>query len=261
MRYQSQGKASVLLRSVFQVTNGQQKVNQMQMQQRTIKILIVDDHPLFRDGLRQALSLEEDLLVIGQCEDGDSAIRTIRKMEPNIVLLDVRLPGMNGLQVTRQIKNERLQVSIIILTNYDETEQVIHAMRAGAMAFCKKDITPDDLVAVIRDVMRGNRVVDDMRMTEREMEVWINEKIHSMSGTTGNYILDPGEHYIPLSARETQILQYVTDGMSNKEIAHKLGISQQTVKNHMTSILNKLNVKDRTQAAVTAIKNGWVQQG
>ena len=161
MRYQSQGKASVLLRSVFQVTNGQQKVNQMQMQQRTIKILIVDDHPLFRDGLRQALSLEEDLLVIGQCEDGDSAIRTIRKMEPNIVLLDVRLPGMNGLQVTRQIKNERLQVSIIILTNYDETEQVIHAMRAGAMAFCKKDITPDDLVAVIRDVMRGNRVVDD----------------------------------------------------------------------------------------------------
>ena len=143
----------------------------------------------------------------------------------------------------------------------DETEQVIHAMRAGAMAFCKKDITSDDLVAVIRDVMRGNRVVDDMRLTEREMEVWINEKIHSMSGTSGNYILDPDEHYIPLSARETQILQYVTDGMSNKEIARKLGISQQTVKNHMTSILNKLNVKDRTQAAVTAIKNGWVQQG
>src|SRR5690606_40910311 len=139
---------------------------------------------------------EEDLQVIGYCEDGDSAIRTIRKMEPNIVLLDVRLPGMNGLQVTRQIKNERLQVSIIILTNYDETEQVIHAMRAGAMAFCKKDITSDDLVAVIRDVMRGNRVVDDMRLTEREMEVWINEQIHRISGTSGTYIHDSDEHHI-----------------------------------------------------------------
>jgi DNA-binding NarL/FixJ family response regulator len=114
----------------------QRKVNPMHnMQQRTIKILIVDDHPLFRDGLRQALSLEEDLQVIGYCEDGDSAMRAIRKLEPNIVLLDVRLPGMNGLQVTRQIKNERLQVSIIILTNYDETEQMIHAMRAGATSW------------------------------------------------------------------------------------------------------------------------------
>jgi two-component system response regulator DegU len=230
------------------------------MRTGTIKVLIVDDHPLFREGLMMALKMEDDIQVIGVSEDGESALRVIRKEEPDVVLLDIRLPVMNGLQVARQIKTERMPVAVIVLTNYDETQQVIHALRSGAMAYCSKSISPDDLVAVIRDVVRGIRVVADKRMTERELESWINDQIMTMTGTAGNYVVYPDEHYIPLSPRETEILQFVTDGLSNKEIARELGISQQTVKNHMTSILNKLNVKDRTQAAVTALKHGWVQK-
>lgn len=226
---------------------------------RIIKVLIVDDHPLIREGLGASLRMADDIHVIGFCEDGETALRVIRRDEPDVVLLDINLPGINGLQVARQMRNERLPVSIVMLTVHDETQQVVHALRAGAMAYCNKDIAPDNLLGVIRDVVKGYHVVDNKRLGERELEVWINDQIHSMTGSNGNYVVDPDEHYIPLSTRETEILQHVTDGLSNKEIAHRLGISQQTVKNHMTSILTKLNVKDRTQAAVTALKHGWVR--
>jgi DNA-binding NarL/FixJ family response regulator len=226
---------------------------------RMIRVLIVDDHPLIREGLGSALKLADDIHVIGFCQDGETALRVMRRDEPNVVLLDINLPGINGLQVARQIRNERLPISIVMLTVHDETQQVVHALRAGAMAYCNKDIDPEVLISVIRDVIRGYHVVDNKRLGERELELWINEQIQSMAGVNGAYMVDPDEHYIPLSARETEILQFVTDGLSNKEIAMQLGISQQTVKNHMTSILNKLNVKDRTQAAVTALKHGWVR--
>jgi DNA-binding NarL/FixJ family response regulator len=129
-------------------------------------------------------------------------------------------------------------------------------MRSGAAAYCSKDITPDELIQVIRDVANGQHVVNGERMDERQLEEWIQSSVAAMSGP---YIVDADEHFIPLSHREMEILQFVTDGLSNKEIAVKLNISQQTVKNHMTSILKKLHVEDRTQAAVNAIRRGWVR--
>lgn len=223
---------------------------------RRISILIVDDHPLFRDGLQQALSLEDDLNVIGQSEDGEDALRATRKLQPDVVLLDINLPLMNGLQVARTLKAERTNAAIIVLTAYHDSQQVLHAMRAGAAAYCSKDVTPDELIEIIRDVASGLYVVENERMDERALESWIQSNIEAMSGP---YIIDAEEHYIPLSPREMEILQFVTNGLSNKEIAMKLRISQQTVKNHMTSILKKLNVEDRTQAAVNAIRRGWVR--
>jgi len=227
-----------------------------QRAQRHISILIVDDHPLFRDGLQQALALENDLAVIGLSEDGEDALREARRLQPDVILLDINLPLLNGLQVARQLKAERAHTAIIVLTAYHDSQQVLHAMRAGASAYCSKDVTPDELIEIIRDVANGLYVVENERMDERALESWIQSNIAAMSGP---YIIDAEEHYIPLSPREMEILQYVTNGLSNKEIAMKLRISQQTVKNHMTSILKKLNVEDRTQAAVNAIRRGWVR--
>lgn len=224
--------------------------------QQGISVLIVDDHPLFRDGLQRALEFEEDISVIGQCQDGESALRVSRERLPDVILLDINLPALNGLQVARQLKAENARFGVIVLTAYHDSEQVLHAMRAGASAYCAKDVTPDRLVEIIRDVASGYAVVDDRRMTHEELQRWISSRLESI---TGPYVVDPDEHYVPLSPRELEILQFVTNGMSNKEIARRLRISQQTVKNHMTSILKKLNVQDRTQAAVTALRHGWVR--
>jgi DNA-binding NarL/FixJ family response regulator len=224
--------------------------------QSGISVLIVDDHPLFRDGLVKALSLEDDLHVVGQSEDGEQALATARRLLPDVVLLDINLPSMNGLQVARQLKSDRAGVTVVVLTAYHDSQQVIHAMRAGASAYCAKDITPDDLVGVIRDVAQGHYIVHETRMDEREFQSWLNANVEAI---TSPYGLDADEHFVPLSPREMEILQFVVRGLSNKEIAIELQISHQTVKNHMTSILKKLNVQDRTQAAVTALRHGWVR--
>lgn len=223
---------------------------------RKISILLVDDHPLFLDGLQQALALEDDLSVIGQCDNGEEALRLVRQIRPDVIVLDINLPGINGLQVARQIKIDRMNVAIIMLTAYHDEQQVLHAMRTGASAYCSKDIMPNELVRIIHDVAKGLYVVKGERLDERQLESWMQSSVEAMSGP---YIIDAEDHFVPLSNREMEILQFVTDGSSNKEIAAKLGISQQTVKNHMTSILKKLNVETRTQAVVNALRQGWVR--
>src|SRR5262245_347474 len=130
----------------------------------SISVLIVDDHPLFRDGLQKALELEDDIRVIGQCADGEQALQAAARLLPEVVLLDINLPSINGLQVARQLKAEQGGVSVVFLTAYHDSQQVLHAMRAGASAYCPKDITPDDLIAVIRDVARGYYIVGTRRM-------------------------------------------------------------------------------------------------
>lgn len=223
---------------------------------KTINVMIVDDHPLFRSGLKSALDLEDDIEIVGISEDGEDALERISKSRPDVVLLDVNLPGINGLQVSRQIENEYDSISVVILTAHHDSEQVIHALRSGASAYRPKDVDAQELVQTIRDVASGYYLADDKRMSREERDIWLEEQIDE---STGPYMIDTEGHYIPLSPREMQILEHVTLGMINKEIANKLGISQQTVKNHMTSILKKLNVKDRTQAAVTALRRGWVR--
>jgi DNA-binding NarL/FixJ family response regulator len=220
-----------------------------------IRVLIVDDHPLFRDGLNSALSLEDDIFIVGQCADGEEALRRISSDSPDVVIIDINLPSLNGLQVTRMLKASRMQIAVVVLTAYHDSEQVLHAMRAGASAYCAKDIMPDDLMNVIRAVANGFYIVDNSRLDWQGLQAWINREVEASS----RYVLDPDDPFMPLSPREMEILECVTRGLSNKEIARRLQISQQTVKNHMTSILKKLNVEDRTQAAVTALRRGWVR--
>lgn len=218
--------------------------------------MIVDDHPLYRSGLQAALQYEEDIQIVGISENGEHALQQIAKLRPSIVLLDVNLPGMNGLQVARQVSADYEDIGLIILTAHHDSEQTLHAFNSGAAAYCPKDIDAQSLVRTIRDVMAGYYLAGDKRMSREERDIWLEAQIDE---STGPYMIDSEGHYIPLSPREMEILEHVTQGLINKEIANKLGISQQTVKNHMTSILKKLNVKDRTQAAVTALRRGWVR--
>ena len=220
-----------------------------------ITLVVVDDHPLFRQGVVDSLMLEPDLQVVGQASNGEDALNLIRTLKPLVAVLDVNLPEMNGQQVMRQVVADKLQTRVILLTGYDDHEQVVHALRGGAAAYCAKDVQPDRLVQVVREVAAGYFIVGDRALNTEELERWLAAQTESAAKPYG----DPGEPYYPLTGREMEVLIYVTKGMSNKEIANILGISHQTVKNHVTAILRKLGVEDRTQAAIYALRRGWVR--
>jgi DNA-binding NarL/FixJ family response regulator len=221
-----------------------------------ISVIIVDDHPLFREGVRNIIDTEEDLDVLAEGTSGDQAIQLIRELHPQVALIDVNMPNMNGIQVCRQTVAERLGTSIVLLTAYDDVEQVLHAFSAGASAYCSKDVEAGKLVDVVRHVARGFFVVGDQVFDETGLDQWLSSGVEAVRRPHLDGDVDA---FTPLSPREMEILQFVTRGLSNKEIAVKLDISHQTVKNHMTAILHKLDVEDRTQAAVYALRHGWVR--
>ncbi len=220
-----------------------------------ITLLIVDDHPLFRQGVVDSVSLEEDMKVVGQAASGDEALALIRSLKPQVAVLDVNLPGMNGQHITHQVTQDKLPTRVLLVTGYDDVEQAIHAVLAGAAAYCAKDIEPQSLLKIIREVAAGKFVFGSHVFTRRELDSWLDEQ---MDGARRSYS-EPGSPFHPLSEREMEVMECVVRGMSNKEIAGLLGISHQTVKNHVTSILRKFGVEDRTQAVVYALKHGWVQ--
>ena len=220
-----------------------------------IKIIVVDDHPLFRQGVIDSFSLEPDIEVVGQAETGERALEIIRHLQPDVAVLDVNLPGLNGQQITRQIVTEKLPTKVVLLTAYDDMEQVIHAMRVGAHAYSAKDILPETLTEIVRSVAAGYYYIGDKKLDDEGVDEWLGDRMEFAPKAYS----DPGEPFHPLSTREMEVLGCITQGLSNKEIASKLGISHQTVKNHVTAILRKLNVEDRTQAAVFALRRGWMR--
>ncbi len=209
------------------------------------RVLIVDDHPLFRKGVRDTLMLEPGLQVIGEASDGQTALDLILRLNPHLVLMDVHLPGLNGLDVIRQARAHRFEGAILVLTAYDSEDQMRRAIRLGANGYCSKDASPDRLLQSIRYVLAGRYVLGQRVLSAAEAQ--------QMAGQ-----IEEGAEDI-LSPREREILQYVALGYSNKAIAERLGISEQTVKNHMTAVLRKLDLSDRTQAAILAIRRGWVR--
>lgn len=221
-----------------------------------ISVMIVDDHPVFRQGLRRVLESEDDLDVIAEVEDGEEALVEARQMVPDVMLLDINLPGMNGLQVARALKDTLLAIGIIMLTAYHDDQQVFHAIRAGASAYFPKDVSPRRLIEAIRLVHQGSYVVEDRVLEKPQVGAWLLEQFEQADQESRD---EMGTLLVPLSPREMEILQHIAQGKSNKEIAYELGISRQTVKNHMTSILRKLAVNDRTQAAIYALRRGWIR--
>jgi DNA-binding NarL/FixJ family response regulator len=221
-----------------------------------VTVLIVDDHQIFRQGLRDSMSLDEDIEVVGEASDGETALLLAHQLAPRVLLTDVNLPGINGLQLVQRIRKEMPGMRAVVLTAYDDDEQLYHAVRSGAHAYFSKDVSPARIVQAVRQVSQGQYVVGDKVLNEDEIAPWLLR-------TSERFVISSGdelqEAFVPLSPREMEIIRYITRGMSNKMIAHKLGISHQTVKNHMTSILRKLDVEDRTQAAIYAIQHGWVR--
>lgn len=220
-----------------------------------ITLVIVDDHPLFRQGVADALSIDPRLKVIGQSSHGEKGLQQILALRPQVAIVDVNLPGMNGQQITHEIASERMGTRVILMTAYADAEQMLHAAIAGAAAFCSKDIQPEELTRLVLNVAAGKYVVNQQVMNKVDFEAWLSRQLDSVRRSYS----EPGSPFHPLSEREMEVLVLVVEGKSNKEIAALLGISHQTVKNHITSILRKFGVEDRTQAVVYALKRGWVK--
>jgi len=218
-----------------------------------IRIVVVDDHPLFRQGVIDTISLEPDLVVAGEATNGEDALEVIRTLNPDVAIVDVNLPGMNGHQVVQHLVNEKSTVRIMLLTAYDDAEQKLHAMKVGAAGYCVKDVQPEVLAQNVREIHQGKYVIGSDVLDEGQLEKWLTPD----SDDEASFYSEFNEPYEPLSKREMEVLGELTKGMSNKEIATSLGISHQTVKNHVTSILRKLDVDDRTQATLYALKRGW----
>jgi DNA-binding NarL/FixJ family response regulator len=216
-------------------------------------VLLIDDHPLFRGGVRKTLDSDADFHVVGEAGTGMDGLRLLKENRPDVAIVDVNLPDTNGIQLTRNIVEERVGTRVILLTGYTDAEQPIHAFQAGCRAFCTKDIEFEHLAEVIRNVMLGKCVYESQVFTEPDMHTWLDSRIQELK-----IIGDTDTRFAPLTPRESEILQFVARGLTNKKIGYLLGISEQTVKNHLTSLLRKIGVNDRTQAVVYAIQHGWI---
>lgn len=220
-----------------------------------VTVLIADDHPVFREGLRNVVESEEGFQVVAQAGRGDTAVTEARRWRPDVMLVDVNMPTLDGLQVVRLVRAELPGTKLILLTAFHDEEQMIRAYRMGASAYFPKDVDPGALLYAIRHVLEGGYVVMGSVMTADELRRWIASRLITVAPLGS----PPEDVYLPLTWREMEVLQNLADGSSNKEIARKLAISEQTVKNHVSSVLRKLNVADRTQAAMHAVRQGWVR--
>jgi DNA-binding NarL/FixJ family response regulator len=220
-----------------------------------IRIVIADEHPLFRAGVRAALEREPSFDVVGEAQDGDQLLSLTEKETPDVMLIDVRLPGVDGLQVTREIKKRLPSTSVVLLTASEEEEELFYAIRYGAAAYMLKDVTGEELIDVIRRASSGTYLINDSVLAKPVLASRVLSSFRELA--TVDQQVKP--LFVPLSAREVEVLEYAAKGNSNKEIARALSISDQTVKNHLTSIMRKLAVNDRTQAVVYALQQGWIK--
>ncbi len=210
-----------------------------------ISLLITDDHALVRQGIRAFLELQPDLTVLGEASSGEEAIRMVAELVPDVVLMDLVMPGIGGVEATRQVKQISPHSQVIVLTSYHEDEYIFPALRVGALSYVLKDVGPEELADTIRKAARGESVLHP-RVASR-----VVQELQGRKSDTPNLFAE-------LSDRELDVLRLIADGLSNAEIASKLVISEKTVKGHVSNILGKLHMLDRTQAAVLAWQQGLV---
>ncbi|MGP9529847.1 MULTISPECIES: response regulator transcription factor [Micrococcaceae] len=220
-----------------------------------IKVLLVDDQPLLRMGFRLILEGEDDIVIVGEAADGLDALTQTAVLKPDVVLMDVRMPKMDGLEATERIAKAHPETKIIILTTFDLDEYAFSGLQAGASAFLLKDVAPEELVQAVRLVASGDAVVAP-RVTARLLETYVRNGGKSAAGQKQEIPRDP--LLDDLTPREQEVLRALAEGLSNAEIAHRFFLSEATVKTHVRRILTKLHLRDRVQAVVYAYETGLV---
>jgi DNA-binding NarL/FixJ family response regulator len=211
-----------------------------------IAILISDDHTLFRRGIRKLLEDEADLLVAGEAADGHEALRLARELVPDVVLMDIEMPGMDGIEVTRILHREMPHLGVVFVTMYEDDEFVFRGLQAGGRGYILKDADPDTMLRAIRAVANGESLLGATIAHKVMRQFSAMEPVHECVGEG-------------LTPREVEVLKLIAGGLANKEIAQQLSISPKTVKNHINNILSKLHLYDRTQATLYAIRSGLVK--
>jgi DNA-binding NarL/FixJ family response regulator len=209
-----------------------------------ITILLVDDQPLFREGLHTLLSVQSDFKVVGEAGNGIEALRLARSLHPAVILMDLQMPLLDGVETTRRLREERLECAVIVLTTFDDDEMVFDGLRAGAIGYLLKDAPSEKLGEAIRSASRGESFLQPSVAAKVVAEFARLKKKPAASPLIE-----------PLSEREREVLRLIVEGGSNREIANALCLAEGTVKNHITNILGKLGVRDRTQAALLAREN------
>lgn len=210
-----------------------------------IRVLIADDHHVVRRGLLFFLKTQKDIEVVGEAKNGLEAIEQVEKLQPHIVLMDLVMPELDGIQATERIKKQWPEIHVLMLTSFSDKDHVVPALKAGAAGYQLKDIEPDELVESIRTIMRGEQPIHPDATTSIEQSRLEEEKLPHVQN--------------PLTPREQDVLAELTKGKSNREIASSLFVTEKTVKTHISNIFTKLNVQDRTQAALYAVKYGLTE--
>jgi DNA-binding NarL/FixJ family response regulator len=214
-----------------------------------IRLLIVDDQRLMREGLRTLLELERGFEVVGEAANGQAALDAYAELNPDVVLMDIRMPGMDGVEATRRICTSWPGARVIILTTFDDDSNVFEGLRAGAVGYLLKDLSGQELANAVRTVYHGGALIEPA-VAKRVMAEFA--RLHPPARSIDQGLPEP------LSERELDVLKLVSDGLSNREIGHKLGLSEGTVKNYVTSVLQKIGVRDRTQAALRGRELGII---
>lgn len=209
-----------------------------------MKVLICDDQAIIRDGLEMLLKLEKDIEVLGQAQDGAEAVELVAKLQPELVLMDLKMPGMTGIEATRQIRARYPHIKVLVLTTYDDDEWVFDAIRAGAAGYLLKDTPREEVIKAIRGTMAGKTFVDPAVAGK------LLTQVAGKSAQPASMLTDK------LTERETDVLRLIARGFTNADIAAQLHLSEGTVRNHVSAVFAKLEVADRTQAAVIAIQHG-----
>jgi DNA-binding NarL/FixJ family response regulator len=216
------------------------------------RVLLVDDHPVFRTGLRRVLEATGRYEIVGEAGNAHEAIRVAEETRPGLILLDVQLPGITGLRITRILRRKQSRARIVVLSVHIDEERLVEAVRAGAVAFLQKDIGAEALITSLARVCAGENLLRAEMVARPALARRLRAEL-KLPHEPG------GEGPMPLSTRELAVLDCVAQGLSNREIADELFVSEQTVKNHMTSVLRKLNATDRVGAILHAVRQGWME--
>lgn len=227
------------------------------MDSQKIKIALIDDHKLFREGVKRILSFESSFEVVAEASDGNAVNELVEAHRPDVVLMDINMPGINGIEATKELLENYSDTKVIILSIHDDESYVTHALQSGAQGYLLKEIDTESLLEAIKVVHEGGSYLHP-KVTHNLVQEY-RKLVESQKEQTKVNQIEYRKPLHLLTRRECQVLQLLSEGQSNRMIAETLIISEKTVKNHVSNVLQKMEVNDRTQAVVKAIKNGWVE--